>query len=78
MAVSGDDAVNTKWARDTYAALTPSSAQRYMNYLDHDDVGDPALAAAYGPNLPRLRTIKAKYDPDNLFHLNVNIPPNGK
>lgn len=65
----------TKWARDTYAALTPFLAQtRYVNYLDVDEAGDPA-AIAYGPNYARLRQLKAKYDPDNFFHLNVNIRP---
>lgn len=61
------------WARDTYAALTPYLApMRYVNYLAHDDPGDQA-AVAYGPNYPRLRELKAKYDPDNVFHHNVNI-----
>ena len=36
---------------------------------------DEALVAVYGPNLPKLRQIKKKYDPDNVFHLNVNIKP---
>ena len=44
----------------------------------HDDVGDPALVAAYGPNLARLRAVKQQYDPENVFHLNVNIPPDRK
>jgi FAD/FMN-containing dehydrogenase len=75
----GDDVANTKWARDTYAALTPFvGPSRYVNYLDHDDVGDSALAAAYGPNLGRLRAVKRQYDPENVFHLNVNIPPGGQ
>ena len=30
---------------------------------------------AYGPNYERLVEIKQVYDPDNLFHLNQNIPP---
>jgi hypothetical protein len=62
------------WARQTYAALTPYlGATRYVNYLE-DDAPDPA-AVAYGPNLPRLRDIKAKYDPENFFSQNVNIAP---
>jgi FAD/FMN-containing dehydrogenase len=63
------------WARDTYAALTPFLAERrYVNYLDDDEPGDP-VAAAYGPNYGRLRDLKATYDPDNFFHVNVNIRP---
>jgi FAD/FMN-containing dehydrogenase len=62
------------WARNTYAALTPFLAStRYLNYLE-DDAVDPATVA-YGPNLPRLRHIKTKYDPENFFRQNVNILP---
>ena len=62
------------WARETFASLTPYLAPtRYLNYLE-DDALDPA-AVAYGPNLPRLRAIKKKYDPENVFRHNVNILP---
>jgi hypothetical protein len=47
---------------------------RYVNYMDQDEAGDPA-AAAYGPNYRRLRQLKAKYDADNFFHMNLNIRP---
>jgi hypothetical protein len=63
------------WARNTYAAMQPFvSSERYLNYLDHDEAGDPA-AAAYGPNYARLRELKAKYDSENFFHVNLNIQP---
>jgi FAD/FMN-containing dehydrogenase len=73
------DAANTDeniaWARESYAALEPHfSSLRYVNYLDADDVGD-AVRASYGPNYERLREIKRRYDPDNVFHLNANIEP---
>jgi FAD/FMN-containing dehydrogenase len=66
---------STAWARETYGALAPFLAPiRYVNYLEADAPGDPA-AIAYGPNYARLRALKAKYDPENIFHSNVNIPP---
>jgi FAD/FMN-containing dehydrogenase len=63
------------WARDMYAALAPYLAgTRYVNYLDLDEGTDPA-AVAYGANYARLRDLKTKYDPENVFHVNVNIRP---
>jgi FAD/FMN-containing dehydrogenase len=70
------DAGGRGWSRETAAAIGRfAGPRRYLNYLDHDETGAEALTAAYGPNVARLRTIKAKYDPGNLFSLNVNIPP---
>jgi FAD/FMN-containing dehydrogenase len=63
------------WCRDTYAALKPFlGTARYMNYLGKDEPDDIA-ATVYGPNYTRLRELKAKYDPDNVFHANVNVRP---
>lgn len=33
------------------------------------------IRASYGSNHGRLRQLKARYDPTNLFRLNPNIPP---
>jgi FAD/FMN-containing dehydrogenase len=65
------------WTRTCYDALQAFvGPRRYLNYLGDDDHGIPAtLAAAYGSNLPRLRALKRTYDPENVFHLNVNIEP---
>jgi FAD/FMN-containing dehydrogenase len=63
------------WCRETYKALGPYlGTTRYVNYLGADEPGDPA-AVVYGPNYARLRELKAKFDPDNVFHVNVNIRP---
>jgi hypothetical protein len=63
------------WCRETYAALRPYLGSfRYVNYLAEDEVGDP-VANSYGPNYQRLRALKAKYDPENFFHINANITP---
>jgi FAD/FMN-containing dehydrogenase len=41
-----------------------------------EDEGDARVRAAYGDQLhARLREIKAKFDPENLFHGAQNIPP---
>jgi FAD/FMN-containing dehydrogenase len=44
-----------------------------INFMDGDD--QPGAAASYGQNYQRLREIKAKYDPQNLFHVTQNITP---
>ena len=70
-----DNERNIAWARESYDLMLPYfSRGRYVNYLGEDE-GEDAVAAAYGPNYQRLRTLKAKYDPTNLFHLNQNIRP---
>jgi FAD/FMN-containing dehydrogenase len=65
----------TAWARDSYDAIMPfMSTGRYVNYLGDDEDG-AAITTAYGPNYRRLQEIKAKYDPENFFHMNQNIRP---
>ena len=56
-----------------------ASGGQYVNFLGQEgDRGDPlaAAAAVYGPDkLARLVALKRRYDPDNVFRLNHNIPP---
>jgi FAD/FMN-containing dehydrogenase len=66
---------NIAWTRETHAALAPElSGRRWLNYLG-DDQAEDAIRGAYGPNYDRLREIKRRYDPENVFHLNHNIAP---
>jgi FAD/FMN-containing dehydrogenase len=66
---------NIAWSRETFAAMKPHfGGGRWLNYLG-DDQGDGAIRAAYGPNYDRLREVKRRYDPDNVFHLNHNVTP---
>ena len=66
---------NIAWTKETHAALKPElSDRRWLNYLGDDQGGD-AIRAAYGPNYDRLRELKRRYDPENVFHLNHNIAP---
>jgi FAD/FMN-containing dehydrogenase len=70
-----DDEVNVTWGRDTHALLEPLADEGiYSNYMGAGE-GDARVRAAYGVNFERLARIKAQYDPDNVFHLNQNIPP---
>ncbi len=64
-----------RWIREAYEQLRPYTAGRtYINFQTADD-GDDRVQATYGENYARLREIKRKYDPDNLFRMNRNVPP---
>jgi hypothetical protein len=65
------------WARDGWERIRPfSTGGNYVNFQLADD--DTArTATAYGDNYQRLQTVKATYDPDNLFRVNRNIAPAG-
>ena len=39
-----------------------------------DDEGADRVEAAYGDNFQRLVEAKRRYDPENLWHVNKNIP----
>jgi FAD/FMN-containing dehydrogenase len=65
---------NISWVRDYYDATAPLSEEGgYVNFMADDD--QDRIKANYRGNYERLVTIKRKYDPDNLFHLNQNIRP---
>jgi FAD/FMN-containing dehydrogenase len=70
-------AVDRTWARGFWDALQPYAgrdAGSYVNFMT--DYDDDRVRAAYGPTkYERLATIKAKYDPANVFHRNPNIRP---
>jgi FAD/FMN-containing dehydrogenase len=69
-----DNEANIRWVREYADALHPLGAGgAYVNFMDADDA--PRAAENYGANWTRLREVKAKWDPDNVFRLNQNIPP---
>ena len=69
-----EDATCLAWAREFFKAAAPhASGGVYINFLNEDEAD--RIAAAYGPNYRRLKEVKAKYDPDNLFRSNQNIRP---
>ena len=63
---ASQDAAASAWTRSLYATLEPhTTGAVYVNYLDHDEKS--RVHRAFGPNLERLRSVKAAYDPDDLF-----------
>lgn len=68
-----------KWVREYWAELSPHAAGKgsYINFMSEYD--EDRVRAAYGAaKYDRLAALKAKYDPDNVFHLNANIKPAGR
>jgi FAD/FMN-containing dehydrogenase len=62
------------WLRGFVDAMRQGDDAAYVNFLA--DEGEARIRSAYpGPTWDRLREIKARYDPTNLFRLNQNIPP---
>lgn len=63
-----------EWTVDYWKAVHPYSAGgAYVNFMM--DEGNDRVQATYGSNYQRLREVKSVYDPDNVFHVNQNIPP---
>lgn len=62
-----------RWARETAAALEPYARGGYVNYEPSPRNG--TARSTYGPSAARLRSLKSRYDPQNVFRLNQNITP---
>ena len=63
-----------EWVNEFADAIRQSDEGAYVGFLA--DEGEGRVRAAYpGQTWERLRAIKAKYDPDNVFRMNQNIPP---
>ena len=72
---STDDAEDhINYGAQFWESLRPHSRGFYVNDMA-GGVTPEAVAADYGPNFPRLATLKARYDPTDLFRLNANIRP---
>lgn len=69
---AGFDGVR-QWSRDLIQALAPAGPT-YVNFTG--EAGADHVRAAYpAETYRRLVDLKSRYDPDNLFRLNQNIPP---
>jgi len=63
------------WAKAFRQKLSPYTTGTYVNFIDLDLTQDEYLKLYYGDNAPRLREIKARVDPANLFNFEQSIPP---
>ncbi len=73
-----DDPARIAWVKGFSNAMRPYAIEgQYVNFLGHDEIDAQRKAlAAYGPaKLARLSQVKRRYDPENLFRINHNIPP---
>ena len=70
-----EDAMQEASNREFSSALAPfSTGGVYVNFLGNE--GEARIRAAYGDaKFQRLAELKRRFDPDNLFRLNQNIPP---
>ncbi|MCV2490934.1 FAD-binding oxidoreductase [Geodermatophilus sp. YIM 151500] len=70
-----DDERNIAWTRALSAAAKPwATGGAYLNFIG--DEGHDRVRAAFGPEkYARLVALKDRYDPDNVFCLNQNVPP---
>lgn len=73
---ASDDQATVAWGRRIYQQLAPfASGSGYLNFPGLYEEHDQLVRDAFGGNLARLRELKRRYDPDNLFQLNHNISP---
>ncbi|CAN5622713.1 FAD-binding oxidoreductase [soil metagenome] len=69
-----DDDEMIAWARRFHDAMEPySTGGGYVNLLEGDE--KDVARAAWAGNYDRLRKVKSRYDPDNVFRSNHNVKP---
>jgi FAD/FMN-containing dehydrogenase len=69
-----DEAI--EWGREFWAAMgRHSTGGIYLNFPGLGEEKEALVRAGYGVNYDRLAALKAKYDPANLFRMNLNITP---
>ena len=68
------DADCIAWARNLWRAAQPfATGGAYVNFLTQEE--SDRVPAAYGPNYDRVVQVKNRYDPTNLFRVNMNVQP---
>jgi len=74
-----DDDANIAWVRQTADSFRSSSysGAGYGNYAQADEPAERIRASFGSERYARLTAVKRRYDPDNVFRFNHNIPPTG-
>jgi FAD/FMN-containing dehydrogenase len=72
-----DDRAEIAWARTVADRLSAASltGAGYANYSPGDETADRVRLAFGQDRFDRLAALKGRYDPDNRFRFNLNIPP---
>ena len=69
-----DTPTHQAWVDELAGALDLDGRGAYVNFLGEE--GEQGIRDAYpDPTWDRLRSVKRRYDPENLFRLNQNVPP---
>jgi FAD/FMN-containing dehydrogenase len=63
----------SEWTRNTWRKVEPHTRGFYVNEYNPEDA--PRVEGTYGDNYGRLRSLKDKFDPNNLFRMNANVLP---
>jgi FAD/FMN-containing dehydrogenase len=72
---AGDDEQNIEWVRKAWSDMKSfSTGGNYINFQSEDE-GNERIQASLGSGFQRLREIKRKWDPQNIFRINRNILP---
>jgi FAD/FMN-containing dehydrogenase len=72
---SATDEANIGWVRRRFQdAGRFSHGGTYLNFAGFLEGGEELLAKSFGANYARIREIKAKYDPENIFQHSLRIP----
>jgi Berberine and berberine like len=66
------------WGRAAWDTIGKhSTGGLYLNFAGLGEEKEALVKAGYGVNYERLAALKAEYDPNNLFRMNLNIAPAG-
>lgn len=71
---AADDERCVRWAKEFHDATRPYSQGVYVNFLSEE--GKDRVREAYTEEVwDQLVKTKKKWDPENVFRMNQNIPP---